>query len=299
MKRFASALLLFIICTLVFGQNLPANDPASKARAVEKFENFMNSDEWPVPEGLAADQECEGFCLKVNGQLRKALAVYPKSAKEGVPAPLLFVFHGRRGLIPGVMKNMSIYKDMPEAIVVYPQGLWVDTPNAQKLQWGSGWKMPTAKGDWRDIHFFDSLLDTICKSFSVDRKRIYSMGHSNGGGMTYGLWSVRGDIFAAVSISCTSSRTSGDLPDKRGPKPVFFVIATQDQLVDYEKYRTYIDFVVARQTDGIPVPLGPGKSFYKGTAAGADVIVDVRETSHKIDREAMPMIADFFRSHTL
>lgn len=297
-KKAIFTFCILAICTqFSFGQKMPMNDSLSKEKSLERLNSFMASDEWPVPEDLSDAQMWQGLDLTVDGLHRKAIIIYPKSAKNGKPVPVLFVFHGRRGLIPGVMKNMSIYKNFPEAIVIYPQGLWVDTPNAEKLQWGCGWKLPRKNGDWRDIHLFDALLDTVSKSFPVDPKRIYAMGHSNGGGMTYGLWSVRGDKLAAVSISCSSSRTSGYLPDMRGPKPVFFVIATRDQLVDYDKYKAYIDFIVGRQTTGIPQTIAPGKLYYPSRPGGADVIVDTIEATHKIDKQAMALIADFFRKH--
>lgn len=300
MKRIILSLMLCLGAWGAQGQQMPANDPASKAKAMAKFEKLMTSEEWPVPEGLASTQESGGIALTVNGQLRKAVVIYPKSALEGKAAPVVFVYHGRRGTIPVVMKNMSIYKDFPEAIVVYPQGLWIETPDAVKLQWGTGWKMPVRNGDCRDITLFDALLDTVSRAFAVDSKRIYVMGHSNGGGMTYALWSVRGDKIAAVSVSCSSSRTEGYLPDMRRPMPVFFVIATDDQLVDYAKYKTYIDFIVDKQTTGTPQIIAPGKSLYPARGnGGADVVVDIYEATHKIDKQAMPLIADFFKRHTL
>jgi len=294
-----SILALCLCSSLAFGQKMPANDEATKAKAMAAFEKLMSSEDWPEPEGLAESQAYKGLNLTVDGQLRKAIVIYPKSALAGEKAPVVFVFHGRRGLLPRVMGSMSIYKDFQEAIVVYPQGLWVDTPKATKIQWGTGWKMAAPNGDWRDIDLFDALLDTISTTFAVDPNRIYAMGHSNGGGMTYSLWSVRGDKLAAVSVCCCSSRKEGFLPDQRKAKPVFFVIATQDQLVDFDKYKSYIDFVLSRQTTGEPQAIAPGKSFYPASAGGADVIVDIIEAPHQVDKPAMPLIADFFRNHTL
>ena len=45
------------------------------------------------------------------------------------------------------------------------------------------------------------MLARLKTDYKVDDKRIYSTGHSNGGGFTYLLWAARGDVFAAFAPS--------------------------------------------------------------------------------------------------
>ena len=47
---------------------------------------------------------------------------------------------------------------------------------------------------------------------TIDPRRVYAMGHSNGGGFTYVLWAARGDRFAAYGPS-----SSGALPARARP----------------------------------------------------------------------------------
>ncbi len=99
-------------------------------------------------------------------------------------------------------RSFAIESYWPEATVVYPQGLptkGITDPEGKK----NGWQQK--KGDYedRDLAFFDVMLKTFRSDSSIDMRRVYSTGHSNGGRMTYLLWSERGDAFAAVAPSAS------------------------------------------------------------------------------------------------
>ena len=55
------------------------------------------------------------------------------------------------------------------------------------------------------------FLVSLKEKFKVDTKRIYSTGHSNGGGFTYLLWETRGDVFAAMAPSAAFTRNAAKL----------------------------------------------------------------------------------------
>ena len=62
-----------------------------------------------------------------------------------------------------------------------PQGLPLDTGLA-------GWDST------RDLVFFDALYEVLTTNLCVDQSRVFSLGFSNGGGMTYGLSCGRADV---------------------------------------------------------------------------------------------------------
>ena len=45
------------------------------------------------------------------------------------------------------------------------------------------------------------MLKSLKQDYKVDEKRIFSTGHSNGGGFTYLLWSERPDVFNSQKFS--------------------------------------------------------------------------------------------------
>ena len=107
----------------------------------------------------------------------------------------------------------------PEAVVVYMQGL--STPGRLTDPEGKkpGWQSAAGDQGDRDLKFFDALLATLKQEYKIDERRIYSTGHSNGGGFTYLLWSARPNMFAAVAPSAAvAARQLKDLKPKKDAK---------------------------------------------------------------------------------
>src|SRR4051812_44542123 len=135
--------------------------------------------------------------LKIDGAKRHALIHAPAGK---MPAPLVFVFHGHGGTSAGAAKMFDIQKHWAEAIVVYPQGVPTPSKTDPKGE-KSGWQHAVGDHSDRDLKYFDALLAHVRNHHPVDDRRIYSTGHSNGGGFTYLLWAARGDVLAAVAPS--------------------------------------------------------------------------------------------------
>ena len=143
---------------------------------------------------------------KVDGVARAALVYAPVTAKTN-PAPVVFAFHGHGGTMERASKMFGYHTEWPEAIVVYMQGL--NTPGQLTDPEGKkpGWQKTVGDQNDRDLKFFDAVLTSLKKDYKVDAKRIYSTGHSNGGGFTYLLWAARGEHFAAFAPSASVGRS--------------------------------------------------------------------------------------------
>lgn len=298
MKRMMLALVAMLMAisldAIAQGPQTPLTpeEQVRRDKAYARYCESLSQDPREVLQ-LADSQGAELLELIVNDSVRRAVVVYPKDNSK--PAPLIFVYHGRGGLISKSIKNIDIYKYWPEAIVVYSQGLWRDGGN--KIKWGAAWQMPTKKRASRDIKLFDAQMEYICSHYNVDISRVFAMGHSNGGGMTYGLWSRRGDKLAGVCISCCNSDPESWLSQQRQNKPVFFMLAEEDQLVEYEKYDSYIKHVVGKQSTGKSQPLVDGIEFYPASEdLGAPVITYYYPGRHRFEHDAMPYIVEFFKS---
>ena len=134
--------------------------------------------------------------ISVNGKNRKFILYVPNNVKEN--APLVISLHGASGHDSDYSPFRTSVADSKGCIVAYPQGENQYFP----IFGGSvtGWNSTGERNE--EIDFFKAIIDEIEKSYTINRKRIYCCGFSNGGMMTYAAASAASDIFAAcASIS--------------------------------------------------------------------------------------------------
>ncbi len=120
----------------------------------------------------------------IDGTAREALVCVPDGAKEK-PAPLVFVFHGHGGTMHAMLRRYHLQQLWPEAIVVYPQGLNTPGRLTDRKEKKPRLAAQREHGEDRDLKYFDAVLADLKKDYKVDDKRIYSTGHSNGGGYVF------------------------------------------------------------------------------------------------------------------
>lgn len=229
----------------------------------------------------------------IDGVKREALLYLPPPAKE-TPAPLVFGFHGHGGNMNNSAKMYHLHALWPEAIVVYPQGL--NTPGRLTDPEGKkpGWQGTIGDQGDRDLKFFDAMLTSLRAELKVDDRRIYSTGHSNGGGFTYLLWAARGDQFAAFAPSAAAaSRTR----DQLKPKPVLQVAGENDPLVKFAWQQAQITALIALNQCGASQPweLDKNCSYYP-SKIGCPVITAIHPGTHTYPKEAPEVIVKFFKS---
>lgn len=231
--------------------------------------------------------------LKINGLERKALVMGP-TVKSNKAIPLVFVFHGKGGTAGHICKVTQFHQKWPEAVVVYPQGLFV--VSGKKA--GNGWKMADKDGKSRELPFIDKLIDTLESMYNIDKERIYAIGHSNGGGMTSTLWRTRSNVFAAYGISCAARGRIQTADLNREPKPVCFVCKEDDEMIKKEDMLTYIRKTVELNKCKKGKRVGEYMTFYQGKD-GNDVMSYISPGSHKFDPNTVDMFVSFFKSHKL
>jgi len=179
------------------------------------------------------------WSLRVEDLERAAILYVPKDAVTTKPfvgrdpmtkCPVVFVFHGHGGNSRNAQKTFQIEKHWPEAIAVYMQG--IPTPGRLTDPEGkkNGWQAEVGNHHDRDLKFFDAVLSRLRSEFPVDNERIYSTGHSNGGGFTYLLWETRGKEFAAFAPSAAAAGRRNRISI---PKPILHLAGRNDHLVKY------------------------------------------------------------------
>jgi polyhydroxybutyrate depolymerase len=243
---------------------------------------------------LTAAPQVNRMQWDVEGLQREALVALP-DRDDSASAPVVFVFHGHGGNARQVGRSFRIHDLWPEAIVVYPQG--VPTPGRLTDPEGkrNGWQHAVGEQDDRDLKFFDAMLATLKQDHNIDESRVYSTGHSNGGGFTYLLWAERPDVLAAVA---PSSAGTGNKYRKLTPKPCLHVAGTTDALVRFEwqdRTMTFVRRLNGCETEG--TPWAKDATLYKSTT-GTPFVSLIHPGGHKFLAEAPSLIVRFFKEHS-
>jgi polyhydroxybutyrate depolymerase len=233
----------------------------------------------------------------VDGTVREALLYAPASAKAA-PAPLVFAFHGHGGNMNNAARSYHIHTLWPEAIVIYPQGL--NTPSKLVDPEGKkpGWQNIAGEQGDRDLKFFDAMLASLESKFKVDTKRIYSTGHSNGGGFTYLLWAERGDKFAAFGPSAAAAKRALPIMGGLKPKPMIHIAGENDPLVKFEWQKLTMEAVRKGNHcgEGTSWEGVKGCTLYP-SKVGAPVVTFIHPGTHTYATEAPGLIVKFFKEH--
>jgi polyhydroxybutyrate depolymerase len=225
----------------------------------------------------------------VDGVERESLIVAPKT-ESPAGAPVVFAFHGHGGTMRNSARTFRIHELWPEALVIYPQGL----PTKGKFDpqgTRPGWQKAVGEEQDRDLKFFDALLAEAKAKHKIDANRVYVMGHSNGGGFTYLLWSARHAELAAVAPSAAGGRNLRDLK----PLPALHIAGQKDTTVPFAGQELVMKAV--RTVNGCAET---GKEWAKDclvheSTKGGPFVSFIHAGDHKFPEEAPAHIVKFFK----
>jgi polyhydroxybutyrate depolymerase len=165
------------------------------------------------------------------GTIRSYKLHVPAGITGNIKVPLILVLHGGGGTADKIEKG-SCYNeiaDREKSIVVYPQGYknqWNDGRNVESI--------PTQRLNTDDVGFINALIDTLCRHYPVDIRRIYATGPSNGGFMSTRLGCELGNKLAAIApVISTFPKQLMEYCHPVRPMPVLLINGTADPLVPY------------------------------------------------------------------
>jgi polyhydroxybutyrate depolymerase len=171
---------------------------------------------------MPSPSRAQAETLMVDGQQRTYLLYRPATADQ--PAPLVIALHGS-GLDAKSLENRSQYDGLAQRqgfLVVYPQGV--------NLFWNAGSCCGPADTD--DVTFIKDLIAKFVGDGSVDSKRVFVVGVSNGAMMAQRLGcELAGQITAIASVSGTL------VSDSCSPSRAISILemhGTADDLIPYE-----------------------------------------------------------------
>jgi polyhydroxybutyrate depolymerase len=165
--------------------------------------------------------QADELTLTAGGLTRSYRIHFPNGRVPAQPAPLVVVFHGGGGNAANAarMSAMDAKADREGFIAVYPNGTG---PRAGILLTWNAWRCCGTALDNRvdDVGFVRALVDKVRREYSVDAKRIYATGLSNGGMMTYRVGCELSEVFAAIAPVAGAL----DTDDCRPASPVSLIV---------------------------------------------------------------------------
>lgn len=162
------------------------------------------------------------------------LHVPSKMSQSGVP--LVVVFHGAGGNGKDYLsKNgWTALSEQEGFVVVAPDGLpaMPRMPANSRLNprvWNSGQlKANSPRAKINDMVFVNAMLDDVAQRTSIDTKRIYATGHSNGAGMTFKVGADLSSRFAGIATVMGLNTSEGARPMKA--LPTLMIVGTRDPI---------------------------------------------------------------------
>ena len=169
----------------------------------------------------------------VVGGDRPVTVRVPQSYDKTRPAPLLIVLHGYTGSGSGQEAYFGIQHEAEQRgfVTAYPDG----TMDSRGDRF---WNATDAccnfdRSDVDDVGYLDGLITAIEGVVTINPHRIYVVGHSNGGFMSYRLACTHADQIAAiVSLAGATFASSADC-SPTNPVAVLQIHGTADDTIAF------------------------------------------------------------------
>ncbi len=159
--------------------------------------------------------------LKTGGFQRSYRVHVPSGYNGTTEMPLVVVIHGAFDTAKGMEKfsGFSRLADKENFIVLYAEGIGIF---GYLQHWNAGHCCGKAADDQiDDVGYLVTAIEDASMRLAVDRQRIYMVGFSNGGMMTYRFAAEHPEMLAAAAPIAASigGRPIADAPEWRIPKP--------------------------------------------------------------------------------
>ncbi|HMQ26918.1 MAG TPA: PHB depolymerase family esterase, partial [Acidimicrobiales bacterium] len=178
------AVLTLVLALVTVGSNRPA-----EARATRSSQAAAPESRGTVVTGS----------MRWDGVSRTYRVFVPTSYTAGTPTPLVVGLHGGFGSGRQFERDNGLKPALAERAMlgVFPDG--VAGPLTGIRTWNAGnccaYSMNT---DVDDVGFIDALVKRLRRQYTVDPARIYAIGHSNGGMLSFRLGCDLPGVFAPI-----------------------------------------------------------------------------------------------------
>jgi polyhydroxybutyrate depolymerase len=174
--------------------------------------------------------------VKVNGLVRAYVIHISFPYDPAQPVPVILAFHGGFG-------TPAIFRDVTRLDArAGPAGFFVVYPEAYKRSWNAGDCCGPAQSEGvDDVAFVRALLHDLASIMTVDPRRIFATGSSNGAMFVYRLACELSDQIAAVATSAGAMALPDGACRPTRPVPVLHFHGLADEYAPFNggpsKYR--------------------------------------------------------------
>ena len=165
--------------------------------------------------------------VTVGGIERRYLMTVPPRARNGAPVPVVFIFHGFGGSAEQIAREQGFVELARREgfVAVFPDGL--------QHRWHDGYAV-RERGDGDDYAFVRAVLADVGRQVTVDPRRTFAAGHSNGAFFSQALACRMPGTFAAIApvsgqLATSLAAVCRDAP----PVSMLEIHGTADELVPF------------------------------------------------------------------
>jgi len=159
----------------------------------------------------------------------------PANFASNTPAPLVILLHG----YGSSGEQQEGYMKFSELVDRY--GFLLATPDGTQEAGGRNSRFWNASdaccnffgSDLDDSAYVLSIINTVKASYPVDERRVYLIGHSNGGFMSYKAAHDHSDVIAGIA-SLAGAEATQPLPAPANPVHILQIHGTLDGTIAYE-----------------------------------------------------------------
>jgi polyhydroxybutyrate depolymerase len=165
--------------------------------------------------------------IGTGGRERQFILVLPDGAQRGVPMPTVVALHGAEmnGKSMRRIFGLDEIAEHDRFALVYPDAVgrrWSDGANGHK-------------DDADDVRFLRNLADHLVRRGIADPKRLYLLGVSNGGMMTYRIACQAPHLYTAyAAVVANMPKAVADDCRPGGGAPLIVINSTEDPFNPYE-----------------------------------------------------------------
>lgn len=214
--------------------------------------------------------------LEHGGQQRMALIHVPRSWQAAAATPLVMALHGGGGgaLYQADDARYGLISKSEQAgfIAVFPNGI-SPARSGMLATWHAGNCCARARDEnIDDVGFLRAVVADVKRRMGIDARRVYAIGMSNGGMMSYRLACEAADVFRGIMAVAGTDNTTSCHP--ASPVPVLHIHARNDDrvLFDGGAGEAFRDEALVTDFTSVPATIDKWVKLDKANAAPRRVL---------------------------
>lgn len=181
---------------------------------------------------------CAGVCVAQSLDLGRGEVplTVPAGYDEAKPAPLIVLLHGytSSGRQQNAYMRLSNLADEYGFLFLAPDGTEEASGRKNKFWNATDTCCNFFGSEVDDSAYVRGLIDDVKSKYAVDPNRVYLIGHSNGGFMSYRMAYDHPETIAAIASLAGATFAEGIRPAPAGPVHVLQIHGTEDGTIRYE-----------------------------------------------------------------